>query len=65
MSTAILLVSAVCVLGSTPSRADAPLRLETWGAHRKSLLLAEVAERPVEIVGPKNVTLSSNDLETA
>ena len=44
-----------------PSRADAPLRLETWGAHRKSALLAKVAKRPVEIVGPKGVVLTSDD----
>jgi exopolyphosphatase/guanosine-5'-triphosphate,3'-diphosphate pyrophosphatase len=46
-----------------PSRADAPLRLETWGAHRKSALLAAVAKRPVEIVGPNRMTLSSEALE--
>ena len=44
-----------------PIRADAQLRLETWGAHRKSQLLAEVADRPVEIVSGRTV-LSSEEL---
>jgi exopolyphosphatase / guanosine-5'-triphosphate,3'-diphosphate pyrophosphatase len=47
-----------------PSRADASLRLESWGAHRKSGLLARVVKRPVEIVGPKGEVLSSDDLDT-
>ena len=47
-----------------PSRADAPLRLETWGAHRKSALLAKVVGRPVEIVVPRGRALSSSDLES-
>jgi hypothetical protein len=46
-------------------RADAPLRLELWGAHRKSDLLARVAGRPVEIVAPDGSVLSSSALETA
>jgi len=47
-----------------PSRADAPLRLETWGAHRKSALLAKVVGRPVEIVSPNGRSaLSSASLE--
>ncbi len=42
-----------------PSRANANLRLEVWGGHRKSELLARVAGRPVEIVAPDGATLSS------
>jgi exopolyphosphatase/guanosine-5'-triphosphate,3'-diphosphate pyrophosphatase len=45
-----------------PSRADAPLRLEIWGAHRKSALLARVIDRPVEIVAPDGSVLSSEQL---
>jgi len=48
-----------------PARADAPLRLEMWGAHRKSGLLARVSERPVEIVAPDGSVLSSDALESA
>jgi exopolyphosphatase/guanosine-5'-triphosphate,3'-diphosphate pyrophosphatase len=48
-----------------PTRADAPLRLEIWGAHRKSALLARVTERPVEIVGPDGSVLSSTALESS
>jgi len=47
-----------------PVRADAPLRLEIWGAHRKSALLAKIAGRPVEIVAPDGVALSSESLKT-
>jgi exopolyphosphatase/guanosine-5'-triphosphate,3'-diphosphate pyrophosphatase len=42
-----------------PSRANANLRLEVWGAHRKSGLLAKVSGRPVEIVAPDGSVLSS------
>ena len=35
-----------------PKRATAPLRLELWGGSRKAGLLADVAETPVEVVGP-------------
>jgi exopolyphosphatase / guanosine-5'-triphosphate,3'-diphosphate pyrophosphatase len=42
-----------------PSRANAPMRLEMWGAHRKSQLLASVIKRPVEIVAPDGAVLSS------
>ena len=45
-----------------PTRADAPMRLEIWGAHRKSGLLARVAKRPVEIVGTDGSVLSSEQL---
>jgi exopolyphosphatase/guanosine-5'-triphosphate,3'-diphosphate pyrophosphatase len=42
-----------------PARANANLRLEVWGAHRKSALLARIAERPVEVVAPDGAVLSS------
>lgn len=48
-----------------PARAGAPLRLECWGAHRKSALLAEVIEKPVEIVAPDAAVLSSDAIEEA
>lgn len=35
-----------------PRRATAPMRLELWGASRKSGLLAAVAGVPVEVIGP-------------
>ena len=44
------------------SHADAPLRLEIWGAHRKSALLARLTGRPVEIVAPDGSVLSSEAL---
>ena len=37
------------------------LRLELWGAHRKSQLLAKLAGVPVEIVGPGGEVYSSED----
>lgn len=40
-------------------RANAPLRLELWGASRKSGLLADVAGVPVEVVGPDGAVYSS------
>jgi len=39
------------------------MRLEMWGANRKSELLAEVAGVPVEIVAPDGRALSSNDVQ--
>ncbi|MBA3671077.1 MAG: HD domain-containing protein, partial [Gemmatimonadaceae bacterium] len=39
------------------------VRLEGWGAHRKSQLLAYLAERPVEIVMPDGELLSSEDVD--
>ena len=48
-----------------PIRDDAPLRLECWGAHRKSGLLADVIGRPVEIVTPDGTALSSETIEEA
>lgn len=49
----------------TPVASDsrASLRLECWGAHRKSALLAKVAGVPVEIVAPDGTVLSSHDTE--
>jgi exopolyphosphatase/guanosine-5'-triphosphate,3'-diphosphate pyrophosphatase len=41
-------------------RANAPLRLELWGASRKSGLLADVAGVPVEVVGPDGTVYSSD-----
>jgi exopolyphosphatase/guanosine-5'-triphosphate,3'-diphosphate pyrophosphatase len=46
-----------------PARANGPLRLEVWGAHRKSDLLAAVVGRPVEIVAPDGAVLSSEELD--
>jgi exopolyphosphatase/guanosine-5'-triphosphate,3'-diphosphate pyrophosphatase len=48
-----------------PIRADAPLRLECWGAHRKSGLLADVIGKPVEIVTPDGTALSSTTIVDA
>ena len=48
-----------------PVRSDAPLRLECWGAHRKSGLLAAVIGKPVEIVTPEGAALSSTTIEEA
>jgi exopolyphosphatase/guanosine-5'-triphosphate,3'-diphosphate pyrophosphatase len=45
--------------------ADLPLRLELWGAHRKSQLLAELAGVPVEIVAGDGSVLSSSDVDGA
>lgn len=42
-----------------PARAGRALRLELWGAQRKSALLARVAKRPVEIVAPDGTVHSS------
>jgi exopolyphosphatase / guanosine-5'-triphosphate,3'-diphosphate pyrophosphatase len=45
----------------TPVKGATNLRLEMWGAHRKSQLLAELAGRAVEIVGADGAVLSSLD----
>jgi exopolyphosphatase/guanosine-5'-triphosphate,3'-diphosphate pyrophosphatase len=45
-----------------PVQGADPLRLELWGAHRKSQLLAELAGVPVEIVGGGGAVLSSTDV---
>jgi exopolyphosphatase/guanosine-5'-triphosphate,3'-diphosphate pyrophosphatase len=45
-----------------PVKGAGQLRLELWGAHRKSELLGELVERPVEIVSSDGAVLSSNDV---
>src|SRR5690606_1728557 len=42
-------------------KASLPLRLELWGASRKSGLLADVARRPVEFVGPDGAVHSTDE----
>jgi hypothetical protein len=39
------------------------MRLEMWGANRKSELLATIAGVPVEIVAPDGRALSSDDVQ--
>lgn len=46
-----------------PRRANASMRLELWGASRKSGLLAEVAGVPVEVVGPDGAVYAPDDAE--
>ncbi len=46
-----------------PVREGVSMRLEMWGAHRKSALLARVTDRPVEIVAPDGSVLSSEALD--
>ncbi len=46
-----------------PANTKTGMRLELWGAHRKSELLADVAGVPVEIVAPDGHALSSDDVE--
>jgi exopolyphosphatase/guanosine-5'-triphosphate,3'-diphosphate pyrophosphatase len=46
-----------------PSDSRASLRLECWGAHRKSALLSKIAKTPVEIVTPDGTILSSTDTD--
>jgi exopolyphosphatase/guanosine-5'-triphosphate,3'-diphosphate pyrophosphatase len=50
-------------LTPAPVHRSAPIRLEAWGAHRKSALLAKLAGVPIEIVGPDGSVLSSDDVE--
>ncbi|MEO6528151.1 MAG: Ppx/GppA phosphatase family protein [Gemmatimonadaceae bacterium] len=47
----------------TPAKGATSLRLEAWGAHRKSQLLAAIAEVPVEIVSADGTVLSSSDVD--
>jgi exopolyphosphatase/guanosine-5'-triphosphate,3'-diphosphate pyrophosphatase len=47
-----------------PAHGRASMRLEMWGANRKSELLADMAGVPVEIVGPDGKVLSSESVET-
>ena len=46
-----------------PATNAASLRLELWGAHRKSQLLAELAGVPVEIVAEDGTVLSSEQVD--
>ena len=48
-------------IAAVPSRADQPIRLELWGAARKSELLAAVADRKVEIVGPDGAAVRADE----
>lgn len=48
-------------LTAVPVRQASNLRLELWGASRKSNLLAEVAGVPVEIVAPDGTVLTYED----
>jgi len=48
-------------LTAVPRRTNQNLRLELWGASRKSNLLAEVAGVPVEIVGPDGTVMTYED----
>ena len=52
---------AIRITPTAVKGAGAP-RLELWGAHRKSQLLAKVAGVPVEIVGADGAVFSSNDV---
>jgi exopolyphosphatase/guanosine-5'-triphosphate,3'-diphosphate pyrophosphatase len=53
-------------LTAVPARQGYSLRLELWGASRKSNLLAEVADVPVEIVAPDgSVTTYDDEVGTA
>ncbi|MDQ6634160.1 MAG: HD domain-containing protein, partial [Gemmatimonadota bacterium] len=45
-----------------PAQGANPLRLELWGAHRKSQLLADLAGVPVEIVAADGAVLSSTEV---
>jgi len=48
-------------LTAVPARQSANLRLELWGAARKSQLLSEVAGVPVEIVAPDGSVMTYDD----
>jgi exopolyphosphatase/guanosine-5'-triphosphate,3'-diphosphate pyrophosphatase len=48
-------------LTAVPSPKASNIRLELWGASKKSGLLAEVAGLPVEIVAPGGATFKSDD----
>ena len=57
------LTRAALRLTPTPAVPDLSLRLEMWGASRKSALLAEVLGVPVEIVGPNGEVVRFEDDE--
>jgi exopolyphosphatase/guanosine-5'-triphosphate,3'-diphosphate pyrophosphatase len=46
-----------------PANAKTGMRLEMWGANRKSEMLAKLAGVPIEIVAPDGRALSSDDLQ--
>ena len=48
-------------LTAVPARQTSNLRLELWGASRKSNLLSEVAGVPVEIVAPDGSVTTYED----
>jgi exopolyphosphatase/guanosine-5'-triphosphate,3'-diphosphate pyrophosphatase len=48
---------------AVPASSRTNMRLEVWGANRKSALLAKVAGVPIEIVAPGGETLSSTNIE--
>jgi len=48
-----------------PANSRTPMRLEMWGANRKSALLARLAGVPVEIVGRDGRVLSSDEIGTS
>jgi exopolyphosphatase/guanosine-5'-triphosphate,3'-diphosphate pyrophosphatase len=48
-------------LTAVPQRQGANLRLEIWGASRKSRLLSEIARVPVEIVAPDGAVMTYDD----
>jgi hypothetical protein len=50
-------------IAPVPADSRHSLRLEMWGAHRKSSLLAELLETPVHIVAPDGSVLSSRELD--
>jgi hypothetical protein len=39
------------------------VRLEAWGASRKSRLLSELLDVPIEIIAPDGSVLSSEEVE--
>jgi exopolyphosphatase/guanosine-5'-triphosphate,3'-diphosphate pyrophosphatase len=47
---------------ASPAHPTVPMRLDLWGAHRKSQLLAELAGVPVEIVAADGAVMSSESL---
>jgi hypothetical protein len=48
-------------LTAVPGRNGGNLRLDLWGASRKSNLLAELAGVPVEIVAPDGSVMTYDD----
>ena len=48
-------------LTAVPQRQGSNLRLEIWGASRKSRLLSEIAGAPVEIVAPDGAVMTYDD----